>query len=66
MVAAASGYGGYGYIQEEECPEGINVNLALLLTGAAIAAATAVLYFQERTNEKYLKVGKHFLSQEEF
>ncbi len=51
MLAAASGYGGgYGYIQEEECPEGINVNLALLLVGAAIAAATAVLFFQESVN----------------
>ena len=35
-------------LKEEECPEGINVNLALLLIGAAIAAAATALFFQVR------------------
>jgi hypothetical protein len=61
MVAAASSHGGhgghgggghgsnykYGYIQKEECPAVINVNLALSYVGATLAAGAAILYFQE-------------------
>ena len=41
------GYGhqvSYGYVHEEECPEGIDEDLALLLTAAAIAAGAFVVY----------------------
>ena len=38
------GYGGYGYVHEEECPEGIDEDLALLLTAAAIAAGAFVVF----------------------
>lgn len=40
------GHGGtsYGYIAEEECPEGIDEDLALLLTAAAIAAGSFVVF----------------------
>ena len=44
------GYGGgyghssYGYLAEEECPEGIDEDLALLLTAAALAASGFVIF----------------------
>lgn len=48
--ALSSGYGGhgggYGYIQEEECPEGIDEDLALLITAAAIAAGAYIVFRQ--------------------
>ena len=49
IYAALSGHGGhggygYGYVHEEECPEGIDEDLALLITGAAIAAGAFVVY----------------------
>ena len=40
------GYASYGYVHEEECPEGIDEDLALLLTAAAIAAGAFVIYRQ--------------------
>ena len=40
------GYGGYGYVHEEECPEGIDEDLALLLTAAAIAAGAFIVFRQ--------------------
>lgn len=48
LYGALSGYGHgghqYGYIHEEECPEGIDEDLALLLTAAAIAAGSFVVF----------------------
>ena len=49
VSGAFSGYGGghgYGYIHEEECPEGIDEDLALLITAAAIAAGAFVVFRQ--------------------
>ena len=49
-ASLSSGYGGgghqFGYVHEEECPEGIDEDLALLLTAAAIAAGAFVIYRQ--------------------
>ena len=51
LSGALSGYGhgghggyGYGYVHEEECPEGVDEDLALALTGAAIAAGAYIVY----------------------
>lgn len=44
MVSSMSGGYGQGYIYEEECPEGIDEDLALLLTAAAIAAGMFIVY----------------------
>ena len=64
LSGALSGYGGgglqYGYIHEEECPEGINENLALLITGAAIAAGAFVVY-----RDITLRLGKRKKREEE-
>ena len=46
LSAAQSGHYGaqFGYVHEEECPEGIDENLALLLTAAAVAASAFVIF----------------------
>ena len=46
LSAATSGHYGaqFGYVHEEECPEGIDENLALLLTAAAVAASAFVIF----------------------
>lgn len=44
-LSVAESYGAqYGYVHEEECPEGIDENLALLLTAAAVAASAFVIF----------------------
>ncbi len=53
--AYSSGYGGNGYIYAQTCPEGIDQDIALLATSAALAVGIYVVYRHATSFFKFLQ-----------